>query len=252
MGLPRVACLPHLGCLEDGLLAAKGHWLDPLARRLLQATGHLPRDPVATPAPEQDDLDEAVELELLSLKLHQNPWLPLPDGASVQRAAQLGVQLDVNRAPASQWKRLPGMHWQWIERLLQLQRQGTQLRDVAELGQHLGVPAALLQLWQPVLVFRPHGDRPRQPLLLDVNGASEHQLRSVPGLNGELVALLLRERGRGRFLNLADLQSRLQVPDPVMAALAGQIYCGRGPVSLDLPKRGFKLGQSTSPCSLET
>lgn len=228
---------------------AKGHWLDPLARRLLQATGHLPRDSVATAVPGRDDQDEAVELELLSLKLHQNPWLPLPDEASVQRAAQLGVQLDVNRAPAAQWLRLPGMNWQWIERLLQLQRQGTHLHDLAELGQQLGVSPTLLKRWQPVLVFRAPGDRSRLPPLIDANGASGHQLCSLPGLDGAQVALLLRERQRGRFRSLADLQSRLRLPDPVMAALAGRLHCGRGPVPPDLPKRAFKLDPSTPPFS---
>lgn len=185
-----------------------------------------------------------MELELLSLKLHQNPWLPLPDEASVQRAARLGVQVDVNRASAAQWQRLPGMNWQWIERLLQLQRQGAHLRDLEELGQQLGAPPALLRLWQPVLVFRAHGDHPPLPPLVDVNGASGHQLCSLPGLDGGQVTLLLRERQRGRFRGLADLQSRLRLPDPVMAALAGQIHCGRGPVPPDLPRRVFKLDPS--------
>ena len=247
-----MAYLPHLGFLDDGSLVAKGHWLDPLARRLLQATGHLPRDPVVTTAPERDGHDEAVELELLSLKLHQNPWLPLPDAASVQRAARLGVQLDVNRAPAAQWQRLPGMHWQWIERLLQLQRRGTHLHDLAELGQQLEASPALLRLWQPVLVFRSHGAPPRLPPLVDVNGASGRQLRSLPGLDGDQVALLLRERQRGRFLGLADLQSRLRLPDPVMTALAGRLHCGRGPVPPDLPRQAFKPDRSRSPFSAGT
>ncbi|SAY38483.1 hypothetical protein [Candidatus Synechococcus spongiarum] len=241
-----------MGFLEDGLLTAKGHWLDPLARRLLQATGHLPRHPVAATATGPDDHDEAVELELLSLKLHQNPWLPLPDEASVQRAARLGVQLDVNRATAAQWQRLPGMRWQWIERLLQLQRQGAHLHDSAELGQQLGVSPTLLRLWQPILVFRSHGNPPRLPLLIDVNGASGHQLCSLPGLDGDQVVLLLRERQRGRFLSLADLQSRLRLPDPMMAALAGRLHCGRGPVPPDLPRRAFRLNRPSPPSSAET
>ena len=228
----------------------KGHWLDPLARRLLQATGHLPRDPVAPTAPERDDHDEAVELELLSLKLHQNPWLPLPDEASVQRAARLGVQLDVNRAPAAQWQRLPGMNWQWIERLLQLQRQGAHLHDLAELEQRLGVSPALLRLWQPVLVFHSHENHPPLPPLVDVNGASGRQLCSLPGLAVSQVALLLRERQRGRFRSLVDLQSRLRLPDPVMTALAGRIHCGRGPVPPDLPRQAFKPDPSAPPFSV--
>ena len=246
--MPRLAYLPHLGFLDDESLVAKGHWLDPLARRLLQATGHLPRASPATAVSGEDGHDEVVELELLSLKLHQNPWLPLPDEASVQRAARLGVRLDVNRATPDQWQRLPGMRWQWIEGLLQLQRQGTHLRDLAEMGHHLGVDPALLRLWRPVLVFHAHGDRHRLPPLVDVNGAGEHQLGSLPGLDADQVARLLRERQRRGFGSLADLQSRLQLPDPVMAALAGRVHCGRGPVQPDLPRPGAgKLGRFPAP-----
>ena len=230
---------------------AKGHWLDPLARRLLQATGHLSRYPVAAAASGQDGHDEAVELELLSLKLHQNPCLALPDEASVQRAAQLGVQLDVNRAPAVQWLRLPGMHWQWVDQLLQLQRQGTHIHDLAELEQRLGAPPALLRFWQPVLVFRSHGDHPWLPPLIDVNGANGRQLSSLPGLDRGQVALLLRERQRGRFRGLVDLQRRLRLPDSAMAALAGRLHCGHGPVPPDLPRRAFKLDQSAPSFSTE-
>lgn len=187
-----------------------------------------------------------MELELLSLKLHQNPWLPLPDGASIQRAARLGVQLDVNRAPASQWRRLPGMRWQWIDQLLQLQRRGTHVHNLAELEQRLGVSSTLLKLWQPVLVFRTRGDRPALPPLVDVNGASGQQLSGLSGLDSFQVASLLRERQRRPFASTADLQDRLRLPDSVMAILAGQLHCGRGPVPLDLPRRAFNLNPSVS------
>lgn len=195
-----------------------------------------------------------MELELLSLKLHQNPWLPLPDGASVQRAARLGVQLDVNRAPASQWRRLPGMRWQWIDQLLQLQRQEIHVHTLAELEQRLGVSSTLLKLWQPVLAFRPRGDRPALPPLVDVNGASGQKLSDLPGLDRGQVASLLRERQRGPFSSVADLQDRLRLPDSVMAVLAGQLHCGRGPVPPDLPKphlprEAFHLNPSVSPFS---
>ncbi|MCY4055888.1 MAG: helix-hairpin-helix domain-containing protein [Cyanobacteria bacterium MAG CAR4_bin_6] len=233
---------------------AKRHWLDPVARSLLRATGHLPRNPVAVPAPGPDGHGDAVELELLFLKLHQNPWLPLPDGASVQRAARLGVQLDVNRAPASQWRRLPGMRWQWIDQLLQLQRQEIHVHTLAELEQRLGVSSTLLKLWQPVLAFRPRGDRPALPPLVDVNGASGQKLSDLPGLDRGQVASLLRERQRGPFSSVADLQDRLRLPDSVMAVLAGQLHCGRGPVPPDLPKphlprEAFHLNPSVSPFS---
>ena len=94
---------------------ARRHWLDPLARRLLIATGQLPaptpspalapQAPIVEPA---DDHQETVERELLALRLAQNPALRLRDAAEVRRAARLGWGLDVNRASAADWLRLPG------------------------------------------------------------------------------------------------------------------------------------------------
>ena len=211
------------------------HWLDPLARRLLQATGHLPPHGVATKTPVGDRDEEEVELELLSLKLHQNPQLPLPDEASLRRAAQLGVRLDVNRASPRQWMQLPGMTWQRIEHLLYLQRRGVQIQDLGHLGQQLGLSQAVLRLWQPVLLFRPHGGGRHLPPLVDVNGASRQQLSTVPGFHGGHLNRLMRERQRGRFSSLADLQNRLQLPNSVMVTLAERLHCGHGPVAPELP-----------------
>ena len=80
---------------------AKGHWLDPLARSLLQATGRLPKPatasaPAAAKGPaaieqaaaeaiealsQPDGSDqEQIERDLLDLKLRQNPAMPLKDG----------------------------------------------------------------------------------------------------------------------------------------------------------------------------
>ena len=49
---------------------ARGHWLDPFARRLLEATGQLAPRPAA-PAP--GGADPQIERELLELRLRQQP-----------------------------------------------------------------------------------------------------------------------------------------------------------------------------------
>ncbi|MDP4738278.1 MAG: hypothetical protein NWS10_08620, partial [Cyanobium sp. MAG_216] len=68
---------------------AKRHWLDPLARQLLRATGQIPAasrpaapaDAAAERERVQSELvqRELVEQELLALKLQQNPALKLED-----------------------------------------------------------------------------------------------------------------------------------------------------------------------------
>ena len=74
---------------------AKGHWLDPLARSLLQATGRLPRPTAAASQPGAEAAREATrqaqpwppdptnehepfEPDRPAYKLRQNPTLTLP------------------------------------------------------------------------------------------------------------------------------------------------------------------------------
>ena len=84
---------------------ARQHWLDPLARKLLQATGDLPPDPVqekpkprATPSPAET-------------------WT-----------------LDVNRATPEQWQKLPGCNDAMVDVLMRLQRGGVQFSQLDDLA----------------------------------------------------------------------------------------------------------------------
>ena len=87
---------------------ARGHWLDPLARSLLEVTGQLPRRPKPAEAMAVDATaaDDPVERDLLELKLRQDPQRRLHDPSEVRLAAALGWRLDVNRASADDWLRL--------------------------------------------------------------------------------------------------------------------------------------------------
>ncbi|MBM5802468.1 MAG: hypothetical protein FJ077_17020, partial [Cyanobacteria bacterium K_DeepCast_35m_m2_023] len=78
------------------------HWLDPLARRLLIATGQIEGDqPRGAPeaaaslpvAPEA--MTTPIDRDLLELKLKQQPGRRLADAREVQLAAELGWRLDV-------------------------------------------------------------------------------------------------------------------------------------------------------------
>jgi len=220
---------------------ARGHWLDPLARSLLEATGQLPPRPSPAEAPPDPDSDsDRVERELLELKLRHNPGLRLQSRAEVRHAAALGWRLDVNRATASDWQRLPGITPAQVDLLLRLQRGGVQLSGPEDLQRLLELPADLVATWQPLLLFRWYGNgapaTPR-PLVVDLNRASAPELqRQLPQLDAIRRQRLLRERQRGPFCDLADLQERLQLPPALVEELIGKVRFGQGPAGPDLPR----------------
>jgi hypothetical protein len=210
------------------------HWLDPLARRLLVATGQLPPLPAAAPTvPIAHDgrADEGVERELLALKLAQNPDLRLRDAAEVSHAAALGWTLDVNRAGAGDWLRLPGCGPDLVDRLITLQRDGVQWRDPQALAGALRVPPELVRVWGPVLRFAPHGESrsAKGPAPVAINQASEGLLRERLGLAPERCRRLLRERAREPFRDLADLQQRLQLPADLAERWIGRFRYATAP-----------------------
>ena len=152
---------------------ARGHWLDPLARKVLQAVGELPPDP-----PNQG---------------------ASPSPAPVTPSVPSWV-IDVNRATAEHWRQLPGCSEEMIDLLLRLQRGGVQFSAAADLFQLLELPDELRRLWEPHLIFRWHGDAPPQPAAapLDLNNASTEELHSLHWPEQRLQGLL-RERRRAGF-----------------------------------------------------
>ena len=224
---------------------ARGHWLDPFARSLLEATGQLPRRP--KPAPPADDIaveataaDEAVERDLLELKLRQDPQRRLHNPSEVRRAAALGWRLDVNRASADDWLRLPGITPAQVDLLLRLQRGGVQLSGLDDLERLLEIPRSQATAWEPLLLFRWYGDGAplhTSPRPVDLNHAAPAALeRELPQLDAVRRARLLRERQRAPFSDLADLQQRLQLPPALVEELIGKVRFGQGPAGPQLPR----------------
>ncbi len=238
---------------------AKGHWLDPLARGLLVATGQLPARPAPRRrGPAEDDsggpvaagqgaepsadpaAQELIERELLALKLRQNPALRLASAEEVRHAAALGWRLDVNRASAADWLRLPGIQPAQVDLLLRLQAGGVQLSGPEDLQRLLELQDADLRRWEPLLLFRWYGDgaaAPARAQAVDLNRASAAELQArLPELAGPRAQRLLRERQRAPFLHLADLQERLQLPAAVVEQLIGRVRFGSGPAGPELPR----------------
>jgi hypothetical protein len=206
------------------------HWLDPLARRLLIAAGQIAAPP--PPAAESGGRsaapparDDAVERELLALRLKHRPGLRLADADQVRHAAALGWSLDVNRASAADWLRLPGIRLEEVDRLLLLQAAGVQLADAEELQARLRLERDRLNAWAPLLVFRCYAGPPEQPapVPLPVNRASLRLLSEKLGLDAPLLRRLEGERRRRPFRDLGDLQRRLELSSARAEAWLGRL-----------------------------
>lgn len=231
---------------------ARRHWLDPLARRLLIASGQLPAAPRSSAggtrprgAPQAgssrghgaDDEQDRIERDLLALKLTRDPGLRLENAREVRHAAALGWRLDVNRATAADWRRLPGCTPAHVDLLLRLQAGGIQLSGPEDLQQVLVIGEEQVRLWLPLLLFRwydtPPAAPPGAPIPLNQAGASE--LETLPGLSPERRQRLVKERARQPFRDLADLQLRLQFPPAVVEQWIGRVSFEPGPAGPVLP-----------------
>lgn len=208
------------------------HWLDPLARRLLIATGQIAPPRSLGPEP----VTPSIERDLLELKLRQNPGRRLRNADEVRLAADLGWRLDVNRATAADWLRLPGIAPDQVDLLMRLQAGGVQLSGTEDLQRLLELPAAVIASWQPLLQFRWYGEPPTAPPAprLDLNQANDLQLQQL-GLSSQRRARLLRERARAPFQDLADLQQRLQLPADLIESWIGKVSFSPGPAGPRLP-----------------
>ena len=246
---------------------ARRHWLDPLARRLLIASGQIKPPASGTDgtgsgiagsagavagagaagaagaagsggASAAEALhNDIVERDLLALRLAQNPALALRTATEVRHAAALGWSLDVNRATAADWGRLPGCGRDQVDLLLRLQKGGVQLSGPEDLRAVLELDAALLASWLPLLSFRWYGEPPAPagPVPVAVNLASARDLAALPELTAERCARLLRERARGSFRDLADLRDRLGLPPAVVERWIARVSFEPGRPGPDLP-----------------
>jgi len=192
---------------------ARRHWLDPLARKVLQAMGDLPKDTV---------------------RMETSHW---PE-AEPEVAASWCI--DVNRATAEQWRQLPGCTEAMVDQLLRLQQGGVQFSQMEDLAQLLDLQETLREQWRPHLIFRWHGDAPQLPeqAPLDLNADSPTVLASTLLWPEDRMERLICERRREPFQNLADLQERLCLPPAVVEALIGRVRFGARPAGPSLPPRG--------------
>lgn len=182
--------------------------------------------------------DDAIERDLLALKLAHDPGRRLNSADEVRHAAALGWRLDVNRATAADWLRLPGCRLEQVDLLLRLQAGGVQLSGLEDLQRLLALSEAELKGWQPLLEFRWYGTAPPAAgpcEAIAVNQAGARELERLPAIKAEDVARLLRERARRPFSDLADLQQRLQLSAAIVEAWIGRVAFQSAPAGPVLP-----------------
>jgi hypothetical protein len=224
---------------------ATRHWLDGLARPLVRSMkrrSRLPTDIPSVSDPPTPPHDDAVESDLLGLRLRLDPARGLADAREVRHAAEQGWRLRVNLAAPCDWRRLPGCTPDRIDRLLELRESGVVLRRPADLRHHLGLSEADLAAWLPVLDFRPgppdppgRAPAPDRPGRLDVNRASPELLRARLPLHGDDVRRLVAGRQERPFGDLADLQRRLKLTEAEVERLIGRCVFGASLRSPSLP-----------------
>ena len=180
-------------------MARPRHWLDPLARRLLQATGDLPSPPKP-------------------LKPVEPPVFDTPPVDT--------WQIDVNRASQNDWLKLPGCSADQADLLVRLQRGGVQFSGADDLARLLELSSEQLQRWLPHLLFRWYSEPPNPAAAaVALNNANSLQLQTL-GLSPERQQRLLRESSRHRFRDIADLQERLLLPAGLIEELIGKVCFG--------------------------
>ncbi|MBE9079972.1 ComEA family DNA-binding protein [Romeria aff. gracilis LEGE 07310] len=156
----------------------------------------------------------------LRVRLQRDPYYRFQSVAELRLAAELGIQIDVNRAGVDDWLRLPGMSIHQARSLYQLTRSGVPLTCLEDVAAALGLSLQQLQPWAPVLQFCYYDpESPLQPQTVDANRANAEQLTQVPAIDLFLARAMVHQRQRGRYQNLADLQQRLRLPPQLTAAL---------------------------------
>ena len=146
-------------------------------------------------------------------KIKQDPYYRFQSLKEVAIAVELGIKIDVNQATIDDWLRLPGFSIHQARSLVELVTMGIQLLCIEDVAAAISVPSQRLQPYEPILFFAYYGRfSPLSPERINPNTASIAEITTIPGVSVDLAVKLLKERQtRGRYLNLVDLQRRLNL-----------------------------------------
>jgi len=155
-----------------------------------------------------------------------NPYYRLQSAAEVRLAAELGVQIDVNRACIDDWLRLPGLSIHQARSLVSLSQSGVQFHAIEDIAAALSLPVSRLLPLSPVLQFCYYDlDSPTQVKLINPNTALAEHLTQIPAVDLFLARAIVENRqAHGIYHSLADLQQRLALSGQLTADLMHYLW----------------------------
>jgi DNA uptake protein ComE-like DNA-binding protein len=154
-------------------------------------------------------------------KIRNDPYYRFQSLNEIEVAAQLGIKIDVNQASVDDWLRLPGISIHQAKVLVELVRKGIHLVCLEDIAAIVNLPVARLLPLEPILQFA-YYDRVSllSPQKINLNQASLKEILQVPLWDEALASLVISEREtRGKYLNFADLQSRLNLDNELISKL---------------------------------
>ncbi len=158
-------------------------------------------------------------VQSIRTKLLNDPYYRLQSAAEIAIAADLGIQIDVNKAKVDDWLRLPGLSIHQARNLVQLCQAGVQFSCIEDIAAALNISVQHLQPLAPVLKFC-YYDEVLTIAPLSPNTATTEQLAEIPAIDLALAKAIVQNRNlQGAYRNLVDFQRRLSLPGALISQL---------------------------------
>ncbi len=157
-------------------------------------------------------------VQSIRTKLLNDPYYRLQSRAEIAIAADLGIQIDVNKAKVDDWLRLPGLSIHQARNLVQLCQAGVQFCCLEDIAAALSISVQHLQPLAPVLKFCYYDEITIAPISLNI--ATIEQLVALPAVDISLAQAIVQNRDlQGAYRNLVDFQRRLSLPGALISQL---------------------------------
>ncbi len=158
-------------------------------------------------------------MQSIRTKLLNDPYYRLQSTAEIAIAADLGLQIDVNKAKVDDWLRLPGLSIHQARNLVQLCQAGVQFCCIEDIATALNLSVQHLQPLTPVLKFC-YYDEISTTKAISLNIATVEQLAELPAVDLALAQAIVQNRHLlGSYRNLVDFQRRLSLPGALTCKL---------------------------------
>jgi len=156
----------------------------------------------------------------------QNPYHRLHSPLDVAVAAELGIQIDVNRATVDEWLRVSVISIHQARNLVELSSMGVQFLSLEDIAAALNISLTQIKLFEPILYFAYYEPTSLiAPQRLNVNQASVSDLENIYCIDNALACAIVEDRQKnGLYRNLANLQNRLKIEGKLMSQLIHYLH----------------------------